>query len=109
MDQIKIRALREHLARRLESELVPSGPPESLYLRPLISRALAIVHEETESAKASSPEGKLVGKEANAGLTQLLVQPGWLLVNDPLVSSSELAHLLRTAIGAKTLSRRDCR
>lgn len=101
MDQIKIRALREHLARRLEREVIPAGQPESLYLRPLIRAAQAIVNEEAAGDKMASPEGQLVGKEAKKGLRYLLATRA-ALVDDPLVNSSELAHLLRFAIGAKT-------
>lgn len=97
MDQAKLKAAREYLVRRLEHEVIPSGPPETLYLRPLIRRALAVVWAESEATEATL-EIKSVGQTAKAGLEHLLAQR-MALVDEPLVNSSELARLLRAAVG----------
>jgi hypothetical protein len=102
MDQAKASAIADRLVARFSHEVIPSGPPESLYLRPLIHLAKSIAHEEL-AGEAVSAEAKIVVRATCDNLDRILAERT-ARVDEPIIGTPEAASLLRAAVAGRGLS-----
>lgn len=101
MDQAKASAASDRLRNRFAHDVMPSGPPESLYFLPLAHRAIAITHEE-ERAAGASVETKLVARATRDNL-QRLIKERTAMVHEPIIGTPEVSKLLRDAVAGQGL------